>query len=374
MLFDPSSGNLVAAPSGDAQHHNPQQQQSSSLVKGSAKKDKQQLLQQKSPTGAGKNIEKRDTARHKLLKKDKYDHKSRSPHNISRTKFPRTRGVLFRMDEHGNYVNADECEADCGHGQHSVPGGRVKNNAAYAKLIEQNQMIQQEETPVKSSIKLNADAPAFFGFQIQKDSTFIQQQTEFEAQQQQILEDAWSSLVEAEPSREEDHTEEAETLSPKEKEHQIDEYAAALAISPTMIGLGLHKEDEPIDISKFALDGNAPASRPTNRFGSLSGGGSRSRLLGSSTWGTGSAGNTGTTLGDIAGLSGWTFDPNADDFTPQTNNASIINTQAANNAAATGSTNNEAANNFINLNGWGSGGFNSFGFGSNYNNNSNGTG
>ncbi|KAL7489892.1 hypothetical protein ACHAW6_015619 [Cyclotella cf. meneghiniana] len=361
MLFDPTSGSLVAAPSGESlQHHHHHQQQHSPLVgvKGSVKKTKsqQQQLSQKPLPGAGKYVDNTtkflsrrqegDTAKQKQVLQHKKDKiipaNPRSPPKSSRVKLPRTRGVLFRMDERGNYVNADECEADCGYGQHSVPGGKVKNHDAYAKLIEQNQQpTQQENSFQKSGNKLNADAPAFLGFR--KDPNFIQQQTDFEAQQQRILEDAWLSLVEAEPSREEEQHEEtllpSQSQSNKDVRNVKDEYAAALAISPTIFGLGFDKE-EAIDISKFALEGDATGLIPTNRFGALGTGGSR--LLGSSTWGMGtSSPTTNTTLGGFTGISGWKFESSDVNETepPKSNNT------------------------FINLNGWGSSGFDSFAFG-----------
>lgn len=340
MLFDPTSGSLVAASPGEVQ-----QQQLSPV--GGGMKSKQQFP--KPPTGTAKATD----GKQKQLKKS--DGKSRT--KKTRARFPRTRGVQYKKDERGNYVNADECEADCGYGQHSVPGGRVRNQAAYAKISEQSELHHS----AKPSKKLNADAPSFFGFQIQKDST---QQTDFEAQQQRILEDAWASLEEAAPSHEEEHPDEAESIEPQagNRSSQGDEYAAALAISPTMIGLGSDKE-EPFDISKFALEG-ASAGLPSNRFGSLGGG--ESRLLGSTTWGASTpANNNGATLGEIAGLSGWNFDPNATDFTPSGNNST-----AASNTITNESEQSSNSNTFINLNGWGSTGFDSFAFGGNHNNHS----
>ena len=135
-----------------------------------------------------------------------------------------------------------------------------------------------------------------------------------------------------------------------------------------MIGLVGDKE-EPFDLS-FALEGDT-AGLPTNRFSSLGGGerfgslgGGESRLLGSSTWGTGASGTkTGATLGEIAGLSGWTFDPNATNFTPASTAAAT-----AGNIKTSDAENSTTNNTFINLNGWGSSGFNSFAFGGNYKN------
>jgi hypothetical protein len=335
MLFDPTSGSLVAAPSSDIQL----QQQISPTVAGKGSLKKANTAKQpfpKPPTGA---VKASDTKQKQLVHQKKSDVKSRNPKK-SKAKCPRTLGVKYKKDERGNYLIADECEADCGYGQHSVPGGKAKNEAQ----------------PEKPSKKLNADAPAFFGFQIQKDSTFLQQQTDFEAQQQRILEDAWASLEEAAPPREDECNEDIEVHQPQPRKSrsQEDEYAAALAISPTIIGLGLNKE-EPFDLSKFALEGDC-TGLPSNRFSSTGGGGSR--LLGSATWGTSDKTST-ATLGEIAGLSGWNFDPNATDFTPANADISTSNTDNAD-QSMTSST-------FINLNGWGSsGGFSSFGFGGNY--------
>ena len=342
MLFDPTSGSLVAAPSGEMNH-----QQQLSPVNG-AKSGLKKSSMSKPPIGSSKIDPKQKQLQKKL------DNKSRSPTKKSKPRFPHTRGIKYKKDERGNYISIDQCEADCGYGQHSVPGGRIKNATAYAKLSEQNIAIQQQ----KKSNKLNADAPAFFGFQIQKDSTSLQQQTDFEAQQQRILEDAWASLEEAAPSHEELHTEEDIYIPQKDKaaKNQEDEYVAALAISPTMIGLSPGKEDEPFDVSKFALESDS-TGLPTNRFNSLGGGGSR--LLGSSTWGASASANTGATLGEIAGLSGWNFDPKATDFTPSSENTDAIEAGANQNIAEQSATNNT----FINLNGWGSSTFDSFAFG-----------
>lgn len=56
-------------------------------------------------------------------------------------KLPRTRGVLYKLNESGNYVCADGCDADLGFGAHSVPGGRVRNPSAFVPYIEQQQFL-----------------------------------------------------------------------------------------------------------------------------------------------------------------------------------------------------------------------------------------
>jgi len=62
-------------------------------------------------------------------------------------KIPRTCGVLYKMDEKGSYICADGCEADQGYGAHSVPGGRVRNPAAHAIFVQQQQRLQEEVMP-----------------------------------------------------------------------------------------------------------------------------------------------------------------------------------------------------------------------------------
>eukprot|EP00591_Stephanopyxis_turris_P012611 CAMPEP_0195509106 /NCGR_PEP_ID=MMETSP0794_2-20130614/2126_1 /TAXON_ID=515487 /ORGANISM="Stephanopyxis turris, Strain CCMP 815" /LENGTH=1194 /DNA_ID=CAMNT_0040636239 /DNA_START=379 /DNA_END=3963 /DNA_ORIENTATION=- len=67
---------------------------------------------------------------------------------VAEYRMPRTRGVLYKMDNRGEYVCADGCDADQGYGSHSVPGGRVRNPAAHAQYLrsEQQKIKQQTET------------------------------------------------------------------------------------------------------------------------------------------------------------------------------------------------------------------------------------
>lgn len=333
MLFDPTIGSLVAA----------QQQQVSAAAKQPFPKQ---------PIGPAKVA---DAKQKQLPNPKKLESKSRKPTKKPKVKHPRTRGVKYSKDENGNYLSTDECEADRGYGQHCVPGCKVKNQIAYEKLTEHKDAMQN---PTKSMNKLNADAPSFFGFQIQKDPIFLQQQNDFEVQQQKILEDAWASLEEG-PSREDNTTETKVTNLPSinSNRNQEDEYAAALAFSPSIIGLSPEKE-EPFDVSKFALGDDSPGL-PANRFSSLGGGGSR--LLGSTAWGTSTSTSTGASLRGGAGLSSWNFDPNASNFTP----AGSTNINETEQSAGD--------NTYINLNGWGSSGLDSFAYGGN-NNNSNESG
>lgn len=261
MLFDPNSGNLVTA-KGEAKKAKQQQQHMMQQLQNKGRKDFDfeaiqktgdfpKLLSRPADSGdeSTRQRGKKDTRKEEQTQQKK---SGRSPKTAKAPRMPRTRGVLFKLDEHGNYANADECEADQGYGQHSVPGGRVKNAAEYAKLMEQKQKLEQQllgqhhqkETGEEYDDQMiDNNAPGgFSGFR--NDPSFIQyqQQTDFEAQQQRILEDAWSSLVEAEPSRDEvndeDEVEEEHHLpfsSKRGVDKSEDEYAAALDFSPVCV-------------------------------------------------------------------------------------------------------------------------------------------
>jgi len=66
-------------------------------------------------------------------------------------KLPRTRGVLYRLDDSGNYICVDGCEADQGYGAHSVPGGRIRNPNAHAEYLMRCHNMQQPLLEVTSS-------------------------------------------------------------------------------------------------------------------------------------------------------------------------------------------------------------------------------
>ena len=182
-------------------------------------------------------------------------------------RIPRTCGVLYVKDDNGNYVSADGCEADQGYGAHSVPGGRVKNPFAYAKLLEQQQHLYQKKTDQlnEQSTSGGFSGALTFNDRVRNDPSFRKHQTDFEAQQQRILEEAWSSLLDEETKRKEADAEETQpsestehsrnfsgrtaTWAPTadlakssvgrfhsiETEGDGDEYAAALAISPVRV-------------------------------------------------------------------------------------------------------------------------------------------
>lgn len=270
-----------------------------------SRKDEPMLLQQKNK---------------KLL-----DNKCRPiQHQTPRKRIPRTCGVRYKIDKSGNYLIADGCEPDNGYGAHRVPGGKVKNPGAHAKLLN-----QQEEKNTVIEPSTNA-TPATEGFSFRNDPGFLQHQTDFEAQQQKILEDAWASLVETEEqpkeeeSEEEDEEEEGEVPASKSAD---DEYAAALAISSSMIGLDFDPNDnidsvllpaaikasanptteEPIDLAKFALQAASSASavKPANPFTPFG-------VSGAGLWGAGTPGAASTAYGDLGALTGWDATPFAE--------------------------------------------------------------
>jgi len=168
--------------------------------------------------------------------------------------------------------------------------------------------------------------PAAEGFSFRNDPGFLQHQTDdFEAQQQKILEDAWASLLENEEPIEEEATEvkEEEGELPASKSGN-DEYAAAMAISPSAFGLNFDPVDnidsvllppaikasaeEPIDLAKFALEAasSASAASPANPFTPLG-------VSGASLWGTGAHSATSTSsYGDLGALTGWVATPFAE--------------------------------------------------------------
>ena len=168
-----------------------------------------------------------------------------------RARIPRTCGVLYRMDENGNYVNADKCEADQGFGAHSVPGGRIRNPDAYAKLMEQQEQEQQyQEEEQNDIVSESFSGELNFNSHVRNDPSFLKHQSDFEEQQVRLLEEAWSSLLEEEPKSKEPEVEAKESQEPKPADGSSwapsvgrfhgaktegggdDEYAAALAISP----------------------------------------------------------------------------------------------------------------------------------------------
>jgi len=344
MLFDPSSGSMVAVPSRGEES------------KSSMKKAKQSKGPQKSPAKrsdeVGKIISRRPSdgvvandsgsdvkilrGKHgKASRKDEpmlfqpknkkvLDNKARPfvQHQTPRKRIPRTCGVLYKMEKGGNYLNVDGCEPDNGYGAYRLPGGKVKNPGAYAKLLKQQ---EEENTP---SQPINSDAPpaAAEGFSFRNDPGFLQHQTDdFEAQQQKILEDAWASLVENEEPIEEEATEvkEEEEELPVSKSGD-DEYAAAMAISSSAFGLNFDPVDnidsvllppaikasaeEPIDLAKFALEAasSVSAAPPANPFTPLG-------VSGASLWGTGAHSATSTSsYGDLGALTGWVATPFAE--------------------------------------------------------------
>lgn len=137
MLFDPKSGSMVAVTD-------------SSKAKKSQKKCRRDIDSEDNTTtaksnrkGKGRNEQ---SANHK---KDRRRGDSTDPTNVDDAKstksrksrqtsnrLPRTCGVLFSRDENGNYLSVDECEGDQGYGCHAVPGGKVRNQAAYATFQE----------------------------------------------------------------------------------------------------------------------------------------------------------------------------------------------------------------------------------------------
>jgi len=266
MLFDPTSGSMVKA----------------------SKKVKQQTPKVSDDTA--------EKLRHvdKSLRSNK-DRKTQK--QLAMQRIPRTCGVLFKVDKNGNYVNVDRCEADNGYGAHRVPGGRIRNPTAYAQLLEEEQLLQEQQAHTDGNLNAAAES-----FSFRNDPGFVQHQTEFEAQQQKILEDAWASLVETNEQQQE--VEE----KPKAKSSVDDDYAAALAMSPSIIGLNFDQNESSDSIMlPPAVKANTKLNKtpePSIDFPSFSFADSdavTSNPFGGGLWGNTAGGN------ELGALSGWDF-------------------------------------------------------------------
>jgi len=290
MLFDPTSGSMVKA-------SKKVKQQSPKVSDDTAEKlrhvDKSLRREKKGGGGRKDDSAAANTPSSSHANKDRKAQKQ-----LAMQRIPRTCGVLFKVDKSGNYINVDGCEADNGYGAHLVPGGRIRNPTAHAQLLEEERLLHEQQAHADGNLNAAAES-----FSFRNDPGFVQHQTEFEAQQQKILEDAWASLVETE-EQEEAETEE----KPKAKSSVDDDYAAALAMSPSMIGLNFDQNDasdsimlppaikantnskntaEPsVDFQSFAFaDNDAATSNP----------------FGGGLWGNTGGGN------DLGALSGWDF-------------------------------------------------------------------
>jgi hypothetical protein len=172
-------------------------------------------------------------------------------------------------------------------------------------LEEDEHFLQEEEHHQQQQQKTES-------FSFRNDPGFVQHQSDFEAQQQKILEDAWASLVETEDQQQQQ--EHQQNMEPEENDAKPslldDEYAAALAMSPSIIGLNFDQNESfdsimlppafkaasnssmvsgpSIDLQSFSFMNNGTTMSSTNPF---SGG----------MWGNTESGD------DLGALSGWDF-------------------------------------------------------------------
>lgn len=336
MLFDPTSGSMVKVSSKEEPKTKKNQKQSKGTQKSPPKRSDEvgEIISSRPMDGGvasesssdakplrgkqGKVGRKDEPISLQVKNKKLLDNKSRpiGQYQIPRKRFPRTCGVRYRIDKNGNYINADGCEPDNGYGAHRVPGGKVRNSSAYAKFLKQ----QEDQNPT-SQPSSNDVTVATEGFSFRNDPGFLQHQTDFEAQQQKILEDAWASLVENDEPPEKADSDEDEINEGVLVSKPVDEeYAAALAIGPSMIGLNFDSDDnidsvllpstikasattateEPIDLAKFVLEAasSVSAAKPANPFTSLG-------VSSAGLWGAGTSGATPTSYGDLGALTGW---------------------------------------------------------------------
>lgn len=316
MLFDPNSGSMIAVLSREDPKSAKKAKQKATpkgpvdkivvespdskmvrgkLGKGSSRKEEPISLQQrnKKPLDKGKQT--------------------------PRKRVPRTCGVLYKIDKSGNYLNVDESEPDEGYGAHLVPGGKIKNPGAHANVVKQQEVNDTLTQPKTTS------TTATDGFSFRNDPGFLQHQTNFEAQQQKILEDAWASLVENDEPMTVESNEMAKKELPATKSGD-DEYAAALEISPSIIGLnfdsidtmdsvmlppaikvnGSHNHEESIALAtNFTLGATSSvnAVQSANPFVGPLGG-----VPGASLWGTSNTGASSSAY-DLSALTGWNPTP-----------------------------------------------------------------
>jgi len=292
MLFDPTSGSMVKA-------SKKVKQQSPKVSDDTAEKlrhvDKSLRREKKGGGGRKDDYAASNTPNSSHANKDRKAQKQ-----LAKQRIPRTCGVLFKVDTDGNYINVDRCEADNGYGAHLVPGGRIRNPTAHAQLLDEERLLHEQQAHAEGNLNAAAES-----FSFRNDPGFVQHQTEFEARQQKILEDAWASLVETE---EQQHEETEEKPKAKSKSSVDDDYAAALAMSPSMIGLNFDQNDTsdsimlPPSIKANAKPHNtAEPSVDFQSFGFADNDAATSNPFGGGLWGNTAGGN------DLGALSGWDF-------------------------------------------------------------------
>ncbi|KAL7442640.1 hypothetical protein ACHAXM_011966 [Skeletonema potamos] len=292
MLFDPTSGSMVKA-------SKKVKQQTPKVSDDTAEKLRHvdKSLRREKKGGAGRKDDFAAAAA-AVPPSSLHSNKDRKAQKqLAMQRIPRTCGVLFKVDKNGNYVNVDRCEADNGYGAHRVPGGRIRNPTAYAQLLEEEQLLQEQQAHTDGNLNAAAES-----FSFRNDPGFVQHQTEFEAQQQKILEDAWASLVETDEQQQE--VEE----KPKAKSSVDDDYAAALAMSPSIIGLNFDQNESSDSIMlPPAVKANTKLNKtpePSIDFPSFSFADSdavTSNPFGGGLWGNTAGGN------ELGALSGWHF-------------------------------------------------------------------
>ena len=292
MLFDPTSGSMVKA-------SKKAKQQSPKVSDDTAEKLRHidKSLRREKKGGGGR---KDDSVGANASSSSHANKDRKAQKQLAMQRIPRSCGVLFKVDKNGNYINVDRCEADNGYGAHLVPGGRIRNPTAHAQILEEERLMHEQQGHADGSLNASAES-----FSFRNDPGFVQHQTEFEAQQQKILEDAWASLVETE---EQQHTEIEE--KPKAKSSVDDDYAAALAMSPSMIGLNFDQNDNSDSIMlPPAIQANAKTNitaEPSVDFQSFAFADNDTAT--SNPFGGGLWGNTATAGGsDLGALTGWDF-------------------------------------------------------------------
>jgi hypothetical protein len=147
MLYDPKSGSMVAVPSRDEAASGGRGRKERGK-KGRNSRDKDVKGDSRLDSDGGKGGRKGKRRDEKKATNDsvspaKVDAKKGKV--LNERKFSRTCGVLYARDNKGNFHCADGCDGDLGYGAHSVPGGRTKNPEAYAKFVQDQKQMHQED-------------------------------------------------------------------------------------------------------------------------------------------------------------------------------------------------------------------------------------
>lgn len=152
MLFDPKSGSMIAAPSDKravtfTRESKPRKERPRPKSRSSRDKDTSQsvvIAKRVDLNRAKKSNDESPLEDFRGRRKAQNNPSIEQPNSI-KIKAPRTCGVLYKLDDDGNYISADGCDPDQGYGSHSVPGGRTRYPSTYAKFLDQQRILAKQQ-------------------------------------------------------------------------------------------------------------------------------------------------------------------------------------------------------------------------------------